>query len=832
MTCRRLRAALWRARLRRRCGDGASAPTPAPRARRSRGATAPMAVRSTACSRRVCTKCNPKLVPVFQAKGDWCAEHGFPESFCPICHPERGGRPGGATCRRAPTTRPPTAPRCASRRKETARLAGIQTVKAEARARAAACSTTARARLRRDQARAGQRALARRGARAARRRRRQRSKKGDPLAVDRERRRRRRPRAPRRRARARRARRGDAARATRRLAEEGITPAKDVLAAEAGAGRGDAPSYAALGPRSLSSGRRRPARQLHPHGAARRRRHASAARPSASMVERRAGCCSRSSTRRRCGPSSTSPRRTSAGDRAGPGGRVALDGIAGRRLAGAIELRRARDRSPHPHRAGARRRSPTRTARCARTCSAGAHRVGAEPRDASMVPRAAVQRAKDGPPRLRAPRGGRVRDAPGHRWASREARRRRGDRRASRRARRSPPGQLPAQDRDPQGQHRRRLLRGRLSRCSTRVIDWSLRHRCRGRCSRWAAIVAAACIAFRRLPIDAFPDTTPVQVQINTVAPALAPRGGRAADHVPGRAGDQRPARGSSEVRSISKFGLSQVVVIFEDGTDIYFARQLVNERLGERRAARRDRAARRWARSRPAWARSSTTSSRANGDDLTELRTLHDWVDPAAAPRGAGRGRGQHLGRRRASSTRSRVDPAELAKYGLTLDDAGRGARRRTTATSAAARSIRAGESSLVQGVGRVTHASTRSATIVITARRRRADPRRATWPSVAIGHEIRRGARHRRRQGRGRLGLGFMLMGENTPRRDRATRRRRSTRSRRPCPPGVDVDAGLRPDRLVDQRARHGRAEPVRGRRSWSSPCCSPSWATCGPG
>ena len=41
----------------------------------------------------VCTKCNPKLIPVFQAKGDWCAEHGFPESFCPICHPDREGKP-------------------------------------------------------------------------------------------------------------------------------------------------------------------------------------------------------------------------------------------------------------------------------------------------------------------------------------------------------------------------------------------------------------------------------------------------------------------------------------------------------------------------------------------------------------------------------------------------------------------------------------------------------------------------------------------------------------------------------------------------------------------
>ncbi len=41
----------------------------------------------------VCTKCNPALIPVFQAKGDWCPEHGLPESFCPICSPEAGGRP-------------------------------------------------------------------------------------------------------------------------------------------------------------------------------------------------------------------------------------------------------------------------------------------------------------------------------------------------------------------------------------------------------------------------------------------------------------------------------------------------------------------------------------------------------------------------------------------------------------------------------------------------------------------------------------------------------------------------------------------------------------------
>lgn len=43
----------------------------------------------------VCTGCNGKLAVIFKERGDWCAEHGVPESFCPLCHPERGGRPPG-----------------------------------------------------------------------------------------------------------------------------------------------------------------------------------------------------------------------------------------------------------------------------------------------------------------------------------------------------------------------------------------------------------------------------------------------------------------------------------------------------------------------------------------------------------------------------------------------------------------------------------------------------------------------------------------------------------------------------------------------------------------
>ena len=82
------------------------------------------------------------------------------------------------------------------------------------------------------------------------------------------------------------------------------------------------------------------------------------------------------------------------------------------------------------------------------------------------------------------------------------------------------------------------------------------------------------------LPLDAFPDTTPVQVQINTVAPELAPEEVERQITFPVEQA-LGGLKGLEEVRSISKFGLSQVVAIFEDGTDIYFARQQVNERLG-----------------------------------------------------------------------------------------------------------------------------------------------------------------------------------------------------------------------------------------------------------
>lgn len=82
-----------------------------------------------------------------------------------------------------------------------------------------------------------------------------------------------------------------------------------------------------------------------------------------------------------------------------------------------------------------------------------------------------------------------------------------------------------------------------------------------------------------RLPVDAVPDITNVQVQINTAVPALAPEEIEKLVTFPIE-NEMAGLPGMTELRSLSKFGLSQVNLVFEDGTDIYRARQLVSERI------------------------------------------------------------------------------------------------------------------------------------------------------------------------------------------------------------------------------------------------------------
>lgn len=113
-----------------------------------------------------------------------------------------------------------------------------------------------------------------------------------------------------------------------------------------------------------------------------------------------------------------------------------------------------------------------------------------------------------------------------------------------------------------------------------RILGFSLHHR------YLVALLTVAISAFglyslQNLPIDAVPDITNVQVQINTTAPALSPTEVEKQVTFPVETA-LAGIPGLSNTRSISRNGFSQVTAIFEDDVDIYFARQQVNERLAE----------------------------------------------------------------------------------------------------------------------------------------------------------------------------------------------------------------------------------------------------------
>ena len=111
-----------------------------------------------------------------------------------------------------------------------------------------------------------------------------------------------------------------------------------------------------------------------------------------------------------------------------------------------------------------------------------------------------------------------------------------------------------------------------------RIIGFSIRQ-------RWfvLAVVALLCAlgvySATRLPIDAVPDITNVQVQINTEAEGFSPLEAEQRITFPIETAISGIPK-LAYTRSISRYGLSQVTVVFEDGTDTYFARQLVNERI------------------------------------------------------------------------------------------------------------------------------------------------------------------------------------------------------------------------------------------------------------
>ncbi len=115
-----------------------------------------------------------------------------------------------------------------------------------------------------------------------------------------------------------------------------------------------------------------------------------------------------------------------------------------------------------------------------------------------------------------------------------------------------------------------------------RIIDYVLRNQLL--ITVLAIIVmAAGYLSYKQLPIDAFPDVSPALVQIFTQTEGLAPEEIEKYVTYPVET-TMNGLPNLQLIRSVSNFGLSVVNVYFEDGTDIYFARQLVNERLTEAR--------------------------------------------------------------------------------------------------------------------------------------------------------------------------------------------------------------------------------------------------------
>src|SRR5216110_79241 len=94
-------------------------------------------------------------------------------------------------------------------------------------------------------------------------------------------------------------------------------------------------------------------------------------------------------------------------------------------------------------------------------------------------------------------------------------------------------------------------------------------------------IVAGGILALRRLNVDAFPDVTPVQVEIDTEAQGLAPEEIERQITFPIE-NEMNGISGVTRVESLSKFGLSVVTVYFSDDTDMYFAREQVFQRLAD----------------------------------------------------------------------------------------------------------------------------------------------------------------------------------------------------------------------------------------------------------
>ncbi|MDP2226102.1 MAG: CusA/CzcA family heavy metal efflux RND transporter [Moraxellaceae bacterium] len=290
---------------------------------------------------------------------------------------------------------------------------------------------------------------------------------------------------------------------------------------------------------------------------------------------------------------------------------------------------------------------------------------------------------------------------------------------------------------------------------------------------RWLVLAATLAVAtlgiynYFRLPIDAVPDITNVQVQINTEAPGFSPLEAEQRVTLPLEAvlGGLPKLKDS---RSLSRYGLSQITVVFEDGTDIYFARQLVNERLQAARGQLPEGL-------EPVMGPISTGlgeisqwtveaepgAKKPDGSpyDATDLRTLQDWVVKPQLRTLPGVTEVNTIGGYQKQYLVAPY-PEKLASYRLSLSDV-MTALERNNANVGAGYIERRGEQYLIRAPGQVQSLDDLRAMVVKT------DDGVPVYlrdvADIGFGQELRTGAATEN----GRevvLGTAFMLIGENS--------------------------------------------------------------------
>ncbi|MBL6454978.1 CusA/CzcA family heavy metal efflux RND transporter [Belnapia sp. T6] len=350
---------------------------------------------------------------------------------------------------------------------------------------------------------------------------------------------------------------------------------------------------------------------------------------------------------------------------------------------------------------------------------------------------------------------------------------------------------------------------------------------------RWLVVfatllaAAAGIWALARLPIDAVPDITNVQVQINTVVPALSPEQVEKQVTFPVETA-MAGISGLRSTRSISRNGFSQVTVIFQDGTDIYFARQQVGERLREAEESLPPGAEPRlgpistglgeiymWAveyipagdparpapkDGQPGWQRDGSYLTPA-GERLAEpaqrlayLRTLQDWVirpQLRNVPGVAGvDGIGGYV-----KQYHVRPDPQRLLGLGLTFRALVEALERNNSAIGAGYVE-RGGEGYVVRADGRIT--TLEHIRDVVVETREGTPIRLQDVTTVALGQELRVGSASRGGE-EVVIGTALMLLGSNSRTVSEAVEARMREVARA-LPPGVRVQTVLNRSDLVE--------------------------------